>query len=763
MNRFENKLYEGSVLGKLILFSLPLLVSNIVQSLYNVADMLIVGRFSGYIAMSGVYIGGQVTFILTNIVIGLCMGGTVLISQYMSSGNRDLMQKATATMFTVLIICAAAITAGMILFREPLLRLINTPEESFRETSNYLVCTVFGTIFIFGYNALSALMRALGDSRRPFVFVCLACVTNIVLDWLFVGVFGMSAFGAALATVISQALSMILCVLYMIRNRFMFDFRPSSFRIDTSQLRLIFRIGLPTMVQNGVSSLSFLFITALANSLGAAATAAIGAVAKANSFAIMPAVAMSMSVSTMSAQSIGARKWDRAIKCCWYGAAIAFLFGAAAFAAAQFFPAEILRLFSDEEAMIAPGVIYLRLVSWDFLLVPMVFCINGMMMGAGHTMFTLFVSLTSSLILRIPVAMLLGVTMQMGVSGIGYAAPAATAGALIVQLIYLATGKWKVNAALSDRDLRRKGADGITRVSIVGMGALGILFGKALMTALPDGSVRYVMNEERRLRAEKNGVFCNGQPFRFRAVDPVTKGEEAGLVIFAVKSTGLEAAVADAANQVGENTVILSVMNGISSEERLGEAFGAEKVIYCIAQGMDATRTGNELQYVHAGKLCIGEADGGETARVRQVAALFEKAGIECEVRSDMKRQLWSKFMLNCGVNQSSMAHDVPYGGLQTEGTDARNDMIAAMREVRELSDKAGIGLTEEELSQWLVVVGKLSPEGMPSMRQDALERRKSESELFGGTVVKLAEKYGVPVPVNERLYRTILEMEEGY
>ncbi|NCB04514.1 MAG: MATE family efflux transporter [Clostridia bacterium] len=446
MSKYERNLTQGNLAGALIRFSLPFLASNIVQSLYNVADMLIVGNFSGTVSMSGVNIGGQVTFILTNIMVGLCTGGTVLIAQYVGSGDRDRMQRTVSTLITALSYAALFITALMLVFKNPILRLIQTPAESFAEASAYLLVTSLGILFIFGYNALSGILRGMGDSKRPFYFVLIACITNIVLDLLFVAVFHMGAFGAAVATVISQALSMLLCIFSLRRSGFVFDFHPKSFRIDRAQLGMIVKIGAPTAVQNGIVSLSFLFITTLVNMIGGVtASAAVGVVGKFNSFALMPAIAMSAAISTTAAQNIGADKWDRAIRACRIGTAIGVSISLCIFALAQLFPEAILMLFDRDPQMIAHGVSYLRVFSLDYLIVPWVFCINGLLTGAGHTTFTLITGSVSSLIVRIPACYLFGVTLSMGIRGVGLGAPAASAAALLIILGYLLSGKWRVN------------------------------------------------------------------------------------------------------------------------------------------------------------------------------------------------------------------------------------------------------------------------------------------------------------------------------
>ncbi|NMP37714.1 MAG: MATE family efflux transporter [Clostridiales bacterium] len=444
MTKFENNLYEGSVLKRLVLFSLPFLASNIIQSLYNVADMLIVGNFSGTNSLSGVNIGGQVTFILTQIVLGFCIGGSVLIAQYIGAQNKRAVEKVTSTLITSLLILSAIITVLMVVLRTPVLRLVKTPQESFSEANAYLFITVLGIIFIFAYNALSAILRGMGDSKRPLYFIAVACVTNVVLDLLLVAKFNMGAAGAAIATVISQAISVILCIVYLKKNDFIFDFKPSSFRIDRESLRLITKLGLPTAVQNGVTSLSFMFITVLVNMVGGVnASAAVGVVSRFNGFAVMPAVAMASSVSTMAAQNIGAGQIDRAKKTCRIGVIVSVFFSYAIFALVQAFPEPILMLFDRNPEMIANGVEYIRVMSLDYLVIPYIFCINSLFVGAGHTTFSLISNMLSSLLLRVPAAAIFGITLGGGLAGIAFGAPVASVGSLVLVLWFYFSGKWK--------------------------------------------------------------------------------------------------------------------------------------------------------------------------------------------------------------------------------------------------------------------------------------------------------------------------------
>jgi putative MATE family efflux protein len=447
MVKIENNLSRGSVFTKLVLFALPFLASNLVQSLYNVADMLIVGNFSGTQSMSGVNIGGQITFILTNMVIGLCMGGTVLIGQYLGAGNRRALEQVTATLITVLLAAGVVITIVMLVFKGPVLRIIRTPEASFAESDRYLTVTVAGVIFIFGYNALAAILRGMGNSKQPFYFVLAACIINVALDIVFVAVFRWNAFGAALATVISQAFSMFLCINYMVKNGFQFDFKLRSFNIHRDQLKLILKVGLPACLQNSITNISFLFLTAIVNVIGGvSASAAVGAVGKFNSFAFMPTQALSASVSAMSAQNIGAGRIDRAVQSCRIGTLFSVVVTYAFFLFVRIFPQGILRLFGDDPRMIEDGVTYLMAFSFDFLVIPYIFCINGFLIGGGHSFFTLVNGMLSSVLLRVPVCYIFGITFGWGLFGVGLGAPVASAGTLILIVIFLFSGAWKFNA-----------------------------------------------------------------------------------------------------------------------------------------------------------------------------------------------------------------------------------------------------------------------------------------------------------------------------
>lgn len=409
------------------------------------ADMYIVGLYGDAAALSGVNIGSQITNLVAVLTIGLAQGGTVLVAQYYGARQMKDVSETIGTMFSFLVLLSAGMTVVMLLLSRAMLQLINTPPEALESAHAYLRICLLGNVFIFGYNAISAVQRGLGDSKRPLMFVSVACAVNVVLDFLFVGGLGMGAAGAALATIIAQAISLLLAVLYLRRSDFVFDFKRESLRIHWDKVKLIFRIGLPSSAQNLLSNLSFLLMTTLVNGFGVYASAAVGIVGKLNGIAIMPSSAMSMSVSSLAAQNIGAGKHDRALKAMVYGIVISFAVGAVMFGVSLLWPDALIGIFSDDPNVLALGRDYLRGFSYDYILVPFAFCLMGLITGSGHTTFSLICGSMTSLFLRMPTAWLLSQT-ALGLTGVGLAAPIASLGGALLSAWFVITGRWKRDA-----------------------------------------------------------------------------------------------------------------------------------------------------------------------------------------------------------------------------------------------------------------------------------------------------------------------------
>lgn len=297
--------------------------------------------------------------------------------------------------------------------------------------------------------------------------------------------------------------------------------------------------------------------------------------------------------------------------------------------------------------------------------------------------------------------------------------------------------------------------------ALIGLGAMGVLYSDLLAKAFGREDFFIIADEARSQRYQAEGVYCNGErcDFSYRSKNNAVPVD---LLIVAVKFGGLQAAIAEARPFVHEQTVIISLLNGISSETVLQRAFPQAKVLYCIAQGMDAVKTGNQASYANKGILVLGEADGSQSADLSALGALLDRAQVPYCFSDTVIRQLWSKLMLNTGINQTVMVYEGVYNTVQHPG-EARDLMIATMREVMQVANAEGIDLHEADIENWLKIADGLNPQGMPSMRQDGLAKRRSEVELFSGTVIPLAKKHQIEVPNCTYLYQKIKEMEAMY
>lgn len=304
----------------------------------------------------------------------------------------------------------------------------------------------------------------------------------------------------------------------------------------------------------------------------------------------------------------------------------------------------------------------------------------------------------------------------------------------------------------------------IKKITIVGMGALGVMYGDFLTSKLGKDGVEFIANKNRIDKYIEEGISCNGRLCDFNLVDEVETDKPADLLIFAVKATGLESAIHTVRNKVSKDTIIMSVLNGISSEEIIGKVYGMDKIIHCVVQGMDVIKDKNKVTYSQFGQFCIGISEKSEDKdkKLKAVASLFDKVDMPYTLEEDIIRRVWSKFMLNVGINQVVMIYEGNYGTVQKPG-EARDLMQSAMKEVITLAQKENINVTQEDFDDYVELIDNMNPNGMPSMRQDGLAHRKSEVELFAGTVIALANKHKIDVPVNKKIYEIVKSMESNY
>jgi 2-dehydropantoate 2-reductase len=300
----------------------------------------------------------------------------------------------------------------------------------------------------------------------------------------------------------------------------------------------------------------------------------------------------------------------------------------------------------------------------------------------------------------------------------------------------------------------------IKNVAVLGAGAIGAVYASKFFDA-PQFSTVLVARDARYDRLKAGGLVINGKHYSIPVVHPDEAASPADLIIVALKNHDLPEAVHDLKNLVGEQTTIVSVMNGLDSEEYLGSVYGMDKVLYAIAVAIPAVREGNSVTCASSGKIYFGKADNSRPSqRVRAAQEAFDGAGIVTEIPIDMMRMSWWKFMVNVGVNQASAVMRAPYGVLQSS-PDARALMETLMRETIVLAQHVGVNLGEQDLEEWNAVLRSLSPEGKTSMLQDIEAGRKTEVEIFAGKVVELGKTYGIPTPVNQTLLSIIHVLEQ--
>lgn len=442
--QIENRLTEGNVRKQLILFSFPFFLSSLIQNLYMTADMLIVQWYNGAAGSSAVGIGGEVVSAFTFLIIGFASGGTVLISQYIGGQKEREAKETIGTLLTLSAISAVIMTVVMYAMARPFLSLLKTPPESFEDACRYMRICMTGNFFIFEYNAISSILRGTGDSKRPLYFVAAAGTLNVFLDLLFVARFHMGPAGSAWATVISQAVSFILASYCLLRRRDLFHFSRESFRLSRSKVLLIVKIGFPAAVQNSLSSISFMFLTAIINQYGYAASAAAQLASKFNNIAMLPSSAMSGAMAVMTGQNIGAKQQERALSCLKEGIFLSLFIGIPLFLAAVCFTPQFMSLLAKgEPEVIRYGTLYIRGFCADYLLTAFVFSANGFITGTGHTFITLCGNALQAIVIRVPIAWLLAIGLHMGILGVGIAVPAATFGGGILVFSYIASGRWR--------------------------------------------------------------------------------------------------------------------------------------------------------------------------------------------------------------------------------------------------------------------------------------------------------------------------------
>lgn len=435
----------GNVTKLLLSFAFPLFVSNALQAVYNIVDMIVVGQYIGGAGMSAVSIGGDVLNLLTFVAMGFSSAGQVLIARDLGSKRMDSVKKTIGTMFTFLLSISLVISVVCFFLRNHILGWLNTPAESYAYTLDYTVTCIVGLLFIYGYNIVSAILRGMGDSRRPFIFIAIAAVINMVLDVVFVAGFHMEVFGAALATVIGQAVSFIASLVYLYRRKesFGFDFKLQSFKIEGSALKPLVALGVPMAIQSAAISLSKIVLMSWINMFGVVYSALAGVYNKVNVMIGIVSNSFTAAGSTMVGQNLGGKQFERVPKIMKTVGFCTLLISTVFAVGIGIFQEPFYQLFTSDTAVLAVTNILLIPIILNFYGAATRSIAFSLINGSGNTKLNYAVAVLDGIISRIGIAALLGFAMEMGCLGFWYGDALAGFIPIIIGMCYFISGRWK--------------------------------------------------------------------------------------------------------------------------------------------------------------------------------------------------------------------------------------------------------------------------------------------------------------------------------
>ncbi len=438
-------LTTGSPIKQLISFSLPFMLSNLLQQAYTLADMVIVGQFVGSVGLAAASNAGEIVFLFLFICMGFTSSGQIIISQHIGAGSKDKISSAIGTMFSFTFILGVVSTVLPLIFGDVFLRWIRIPEEAFSEAHDYAVVCYFGMIPVFGYNAISAVLRGMGDSKHPMMFVMIASVLNVVLDIIFVGPLGMACFGAALATVLSQVVAFIVSLTFVYRRResFGFDFKLRSFAIDSRQLKTLVKLGVPIALQSCTVSLSMLFVNACINGFGVVAAAVTAVGNKITILATICTNALNTAGSSIVAQNFAAGKLKRVSRTLLDILAIGMAFVLLLCVLVVLFPEEIFAIFDPNPEVVAMSHDYVSIAVISLIGFATRSTVFAFINGISFSGLAFVGGLIDGLVARIGLAFFFGYAMEMGVSGFWLGSALAGHVFTVIGIVYYAAGTWR--------------------------------------------------------------------------------------------------------------------------------------------------------------------------------------------------------------------------------------------------------------------------------------------------------------------------------
>jgi len=450
--RLSKDFTKGNVPKQLLWFALPFMASNALQVLYSTIDMIIVGKYVGTAGLSAVSQSSMIVNFATMVCLGFSNGGQVLVAQALGAKKRKEMNDIIGTLFSLIMMFAVFMSGLFMVGRFWILNTMNIPTESYSMAMDYLIICGLGLLFTAGYNMVSAVLRGMGDSRRPFLFICIASVINLVLDILFTGMMGMGVAGAAFATIIGQAVSFLFSLYYLYKNKdaFGFDFAKESFRPNGKYVKMICSLGTPMAIQSGCINLSMLFVNSMVNSVGVVASATFGVGVRIDDIINKVSQGIQYAAMPMVSQNIAARQQKRAQSVVWYAWAYAFGLTVIFLAIYLNFGKELFILFSDDPQVHEMSHIFIRAIIWMFPAMAIMRGSNAFIQGIGNARLGMVLSLLDGVVLRIGLSWLFGIALDWGFYGFVLGYGLAPYGCGVPGMIYFLSGKWKKRKILAE-------------------------------------------------------------------------------------------------------------------------------------------------------------------------------------------------------------------------------------------------------------------------------------------------------------------------
>lgn len=444
-------LTAGPILQLLLAFAAPMILTNLVQQLYSTVDLIVIGQYMGNIGTVGVSTGSELVDFMTPFAVAFATGGQIYIAQIAGAKNQQRMKDAVGTLLTLLMLISVAAALCGFLFHTQILNLMNCPEDAWAQAASYMMITAVGLPFVFGYNAISAVLRGMGESKRPLIFVSIAAGINVVTDILFVAVFKMEAAGTALATVLSQAGSFFAAFYYMYRHKeaFDFSFSFSFFRIKWEPLRLILKIGLPQLVRSFAVHGSMMWVKSSINVYGLVASSTYSIGNKIEKFANVFVQGVDGAAGAMIGQNLGAKKPERVKGILWNTLACNMVVAAVVIAVFLVFPKQLFGLFTTEPEVMEFGVTFLRIMSVGMVIIGFAGCFKSIATGVGDA-FLCFILGVLDGIGRIAACLIFFYVFQQGVVSYFWGAAFCMLMPGLISFFYFITGQWRKRKLLSE-------------------------------------------------------------------------------------------------------------------------------------------------------------------------------------------------------------------------------------------------------------------------------------------------------------------------